>query len=156
MFIPLSISPFVGCAAILALLVSATASQSQEPSIQLTPIESVDAATRSMWLIDGIVVDAETSRPITDFAVTPATISTDDRGRTKLRWRDNLKRQMNSGRLRWPRTSGFSVMRFRVTAPGYRPAITQRIWRGGPHTQIKVRLKPAKPTITHRSGKQSS
>jgi hypothetical protein len=105
------------------------------------PIESVDAATRSMWLIDGTVVDSETDRPIRRFAVTPGTLSTDERGRTTIRWRDNLKREMIQGRLRWPRTSGFSVMRFRITADGYNPAISQRVWRGGPHTRIKVHLK---------------
>ncbi|PAY19803.1 hypothetical protein CKO51_09360 [Rhodopirellula sp. SM50] len=109
---------------------------------ELPPIESVDAATRSMWLIDGVVVDSVSSQPIPDFTVTPGSLSTDDTGRSTVRWRDNLKREMTAGRLRWPRTSGFSVMRFRVTAQGYRPAVTQRIWRGGPHTQIKVRLVP--------------
>ncbi|QDV83259.1 hypothetical protein [Planctomycetes bacterium TBK1r] len=109
---------------------------------ELPPVESVDAATRSMWLIDGVVVDSVSSQPISDFTVTPGSLSTDETGRSTVRWRDNLKREMTAGRLRWPRTSGFSVMRFRVTADGYRPAVTQRIWRGGPHTQIKVRLVP--------------
>ncbi|WP_182870822.1 hypothetical protein [Stieleria mannarensis] len=108
----------------------------------LPPIESVDAATRAMWLIDGGVIDSVTSEPIGDFIVTPGSLSVDDSGRSTVRWRDNLKREMKAGRLRWPRTSGFSVMRFRVTADGYRPAVTQRIWRGGPHTQIMVRLVP--------------
>jgi len=106
------------------------------------PLESVDAATRSMWLIDGVVVDQLSSLPLKNFTVTPGTLSTDEQGRTTIRWRDNLKREMKDGRLRWPRTSGFSVMRFRVTADGHSPAITQRVWRGGPHTRIKVRLRP--------------
>ncbi|MCS7470387.1 hypothetical protein NZK35_27370 [Stieleria sp. ICT_E10.1] len=117
----------------------------------LAPIESVDAATRSMWLIDGVVVDSVSSKPIPNFTVTPGSLSTDDTGRSTVRWRDNLKREMTAGRLRWPRTSGFSVMRFQVTADGYRPAVTQRIWRGGPHTQIKVRLVPVDGTHTKTS-----
>ena len=111
-------------------------------SAELPPVESVDAATRSMLLIDGIVLDAATLEPIAKFTVTPGSLSTDDQGKATIRWRDNLKREMNDGRLLWPRTSGFSVMRFRVTAQGYRPATTQRIWRGGPHTRMKVRLQP--------------
>lgn len=108
----------------------------------LPSVETVDAEVRSMWLIDGVVFDAETSKPIAEFTVTPGSLSTDDEGKSTIRWRANLKRDMKAGRLRWPRTSGFSVMRFKITAPGYVPAVTQRIWRGGPHTRIKIRLKP--------------
>ncbi|QDV42882.1 hypothetical protein Enr13x_27330 [Stieleria neptunia] len=132
--------------AVFAALLSGAAAAEELP-----PIESVDAATRSMWLIDGVVVDSVSSEPIPDFTVTPGSLSTDDAGRSTVRWRDNLKREMIAGRLRWPRTSGFSVMRFQVTADGYRPAVTQRIWRGGPHTQIKVRLVPVDEAQTKAS-----
>jgi hypothetical protein len=126
----------------LTCLLAATAIQSQDIPSETVPLESVDAATRSMWLMDGVVLDATSLRPLKDFSVTPGTLSTDQHQRTSLRWRENLKREMKDGRLRWPRTSGFSVMRFRVTADGYNPAVTQRIWRGGPHTRIQVRMKP--------------
>ena len=106
----------------------------------LPAVESVDAKTRSMWLIDGRVFDSKTNQPLKQFTVTPGSLSTDDSGRTTVRWRDNLKREMTDGLLRWPRTSGFSVMRFRITAKGYRAAVSQRIWRGGPHTQMVVPL----------------
>ncbi|MCA9136935.1 MAG: hypothetical protein KDB00_09250 [Planctomycetales bacterium] len=116
------------------------------PSVdtELAPVESVDAATRSMWLIDGIVIDADTSKKIDRFTVTPGSLSTDDAGKSMVRWRDNLKREMTEGRLRWPRTSGFSVMRFRVSADSYIPVTTQRIWRGGPHTRVIIRMKQIK------------
>lgn len=127
--------------AMLTCLLAATAVQAQDTGAETVPLESVDATTRSMWLIDGVVLDATSLQPLKDFSVTPGTLSTDQRQRTSLRWRDNLKREMKDGRLRWPRTSGFSVMRFRVTAEGYNPAVTQRIWRGGPHTRIQVRMK---------------
>ena len=127
--------------ATLTLLSAATTIHAQNDSPDLVPIETVDAATRSMWLIDGTVVDAKSLQPLKEFLVTPGSLSTGQQDRTTLRWRDNLKREMKDGRFRWPRTSGFSVMRFRVTAEGYQPAITHRIWRGGPHTRIQVRLK---------------
>ena len=104
------------------------------------PVESVDGATRTRWLIDGLVVDAISKEPIKSFVVTPGTMSTDDRGRAVVRWRDNLKREMSDGVLQWPRTSGFSEMRFRVTARGYRPLVTHPMRRGGPHTRIKVSM----------------
>ena len=126
--------------ALLALLTVSASLTAQEP--ELVPLESVDAMTRSMWLIDGTVMDAKTGQPVANFVVTPGSLSKDDAGKSTIRWRDNLKRPMKAGRLRWPRTSGFSVMRFRVTADGYKPLVTQRIWRGGPHTRILVRLQP--------------
>lgn len=119
--------------------------------IQLVPVESVDAATRSMWLIDGTVIDADTSEKIKKFTVTPGSLSTDESGKSTIRWRSNLKREMTDGRLRWPRTSGFSVMRFQVTADSYVPITTQRIWRGGPHTRIVVRMKQTKEISTSPS-----
>lgn len=120
---------------------AAPVGRGESPAVDLN---AVDAATRAMWLIDGTVVNAETREPIDAFLVTPGTTSTDDDGKTAIRWRDNLKRPMTEGRLQWPRTSGFSVMRFRITAPGYQPAVTHRIWRGGPHTRILVKLVPLK------------
>ena len=110
----------------------------------LPPLQTVDAATRSMWLIDGLVIDKQTGRRINRFVVTPGSLSADENGKSAVRWRDNLKREMKAGRLRWPRTSGFSVMRFRVTAEGYRPAMTQKVWRGGPHIRIRVVMAPVK------------
>jgi hypothetical protein len=106
------------------------------------PVESIDAATRAMWLIDGRVVDARSGQPIESFTVTPGTLSQDDQGRTTIRWRENLERDMEAGRLRWPRTSGFSVMRFRIRADGYHPALTPTIRRGGPHLRLNARLRP--------------
>ena len=130
----------------LACLFAATTAHAQDQMPDLAPIESVDAATRSMWLIDGMVVDAKSLQPLKEFLVTPGSLSTGQQDGTTLRWRGNLKRDMKDGRFRWPRTSGFSVMRFRVTAEGYQPAITHRIWRGGPHTRIQVRLKRVEGT----------
>lgn len=104
-------------------------------------LQDIDASTRAKWLIDGAVVDTVTGKAIKQFIVTPGTTSLDDAtGQTTIRWRDNLKRSMSDGRLQWPRTSGFSVMRFRIDADGYRPIITHEIWRGGPYTRIKVRM----------------
>lgn len=126
-------------AAVLLLIAAASPTIAQVPSNEL---ESIDAATRSMWLISGTVVDADSNKPVKAFTVTPGSLSTDDQGKTAVRWRDNLKREMSNGKLLWPRTSGFSLMRFRITAPGYQPAVTHRIWRGGPHTRMLVRIKP--------------
>lgn len=118
-------------------------------------LRSVPASTRAMWLIDGSVVDAETGKAVEQFIVTPGTIGSDEDGRTKIRWRENLQRKMKDGELRWPRTSGFSVMRFRVSAKGYHPVTTHRIWRGGPYTRMRVALKPkANQTATSDSNNQ--
>lgn len=110
---------------------------------ELPPVESVDAATRTRWLVDGGITDAVTGKPVQDVIVTPGTLAVGPEGRTVIRWRDQLKLKMKPGVFQWPRTSGFSVMRFRITAPGYRPVITQKIRRGGPHIRMKVRLEAA-------------
>lgn len=107
----------------------------------LPPVETVDAATRTRWLVDGVIVDAMTGQPVKEAIVTPGTLSVSSEGRTTIRWRDQLKLEMKPGSFQWPRTSGFSIMRFRVTAPGYHPAITQKIRRGGPHIRMKVKLR---------------
>jgi len=104
------------------------------------PLRSVDAETRTRWLVDGRVVDAASGKPIPVFTVTPGSLSTDERGRTELRLRENLAKDMRDGTLRWPRTSGFAEMRFRISAEGYRPVVTQRIRRGGPHIRMRIRL----------------
>jgi hypothetical protein len=127
------------CLSLIAVLIAGGEAFPQRPP--MVDLDSIDAATRAMWLIDGSVVDAATGESIPNFTVTPGSLSTDDEGKTTVRWRDNLSRDMADGRFQWPRTSGFSLMRFRVTAEGYRPAITHRIWRGGPHTRIHVRLR---------------
>ncbi|MCC9600396.1 hypothetical protein LOC67_07475 [Stieleria sp. JC731] len=111
----------------------------------LPPLESVDSASRAKWLMEGPVVDSETGRPIAAFTVIPGSISTDDDGKATIRWRDNLKREMGDGLLQWPRTSGFSVMRFKIVAEGYRPAISHIVRRGGPHTRTRVKLVKAEP-----------
>ncbi|KAA5547142.1 hypothetical protein FYK55_01630 [Roseiconus nitratireducens] len=111
-----------------------------EPPASLPPVASVDAETRAKWLIDGTVVDAETGAAIESFRITPGTLSSDEDGKIRIRWRDNLERVMSAGRLQWPRTSGFSVMRFRISADGYRPAVSHQISRGGPHVRMRVRL----------------
>ncbi|MEM0926607.1 MAG: hypothetical protein AAGJ83_11260 [Planctomycetota bacterium] len=102
----------------------------------------IDNTTRAMWLLDGEVIDRKTGKRIGDFVVTPGSLSTNDRGQTRVRWRENLARTMKNGQLRWPRTSGFSEMRFRVTAEGYLPFITHRIRRGGPYTRLRLRVDP--------------
>jgi len=116
-------------------------SRGDEPTPSAVPLEAVDAETRAMWLIDGQVVDASDGMPIESFTVTPGTLSIEPDGKTTVRFRDNLHREMTAGRLRWPRTSGFAVMRFRVSADGYRPLVTPRIHRGGPHVRIRVQLQ---------------
>ena len=109
----------------------------------LPPVESAEASTRARWMMDGAVVDAKSGKPIQKFEVTPGTDSIDpESGKVRVRWRDNLKKQMSGGALRWPRTSGFSVMRFRITAAGYQPLVTQMMRRGGPHIRIRVKLQP--------------
>ena len=105
-----------------------------------SPLVAVDGATRMKWLIYGQAVDASTGKPIPAFTVTPGTISVDETGKSVVRWRDNLKIEMQNGQIRWPRTSGFSQMRFRVSAKGYRPLVTHVIRRGGPHLRMKVSL----------------
>lgn len=119
---------------------------SQDP---LPRVESVDAATRTRWLINGTVVDRQTKQPVKAFSVTPGTTSIDATGKTTIRWRENLKREMTNGAFQWPRTSGFSVMRFRVTASGYDSAVTHKINRGGPHIRLRVQLNrsPKTPTL---------
>lgn len=102
--------------------------------------KTVDGAKRMKWLIDGSVVDSKSEQPLAEFIVTPGTLSVDDAGRTTVRWRDNLKIVMREGRFQWPRTSGFSEMRFRVSAKGYRALVTPAMRRGGPYTRIRVRL----------------
>ena len=116
------------------------AQQPAQESSSVVPLEKVDAATRSRWLLDGTVVDAESGKPIREFVVTPASLSTDDNGKTILRWRDNLNRTMRGGVLKWPRTSGFSVMRFKITAAGYRTLVTPTMPRGGPYVRIRIKL----------------
>lgn len=106
----------------------------------LPPVETVDASTRTRWLVDGVILDSATGKEVKGAVVVPGTLAITSEGRTTIRWRDQLKREMKPGVFQWPRTSGFSVMRFRVTAPGYHPVITQKIRRGGPHIRMKVRL----------------
>ncbi|MEL6106804.1 MAG: hypothetical protein AAFU85_12225 [Planctomycetota bacterium] len=121
----------------LSLLFSMT-SLAQEPG--LPELNGTDGATRMKWLIDGMVVDSRTGQPLTEFQVTPGTLSIGEDGKTIVRWRDNLKIVMREGRFRWPRTSGFSEMRFRVTSKGYRPLVTPAMRRGGPYARVRVRL----------------
>ena len=94
-------------------------------------------------MIDGWVVDATSGKPISSFQVTPGTDQqlTDAAG-ISVRWRDNLTKAMQGGAFKWPRTSGFSQMRFRVTAPGYHPAITHMMQRSGPYVRLCIRPKP--------------
>ena len=114
----------------------------------LAPVEQTNAATRTKWMIVGRAVDATTGKPLPSFSVVPGTDSIDDEtGKTVVRWRENLKRDMKAGQLQWPRTSGFSVMRFRISAPGYRPLVTQMMRRGGPHVRLRMKLRPEK-TLT--------
>ncbi len=107
----------------------------------LPPVDQSDAETRTKWLIDGTVLESESGEPISRFTVTPGTISIDAEGRSVIRWRDNLARTMNEGRLQWPRTSGFALMRFKVSADGYQDLTTQKIERGGPHIRLRVHLR---------------
>lgn len=123
----------------------ATASQQAEPTKpdqQFGPVESVDSLTRSMWLIQGTVHDALTGKPIPQVTMIPGSLSRDQSGKTVVRWRENLKRNMRD-QLKWPRTSGYSVMRFKLIAEGYQPIITQRVYRGGPHIRLRVKMHPA-------------
>ncbi|OYP28383.1 hypothetical protein [Rhodopirellula sp. MGV] len=114
--------------------------QSPAQSPALPAVENIDAASRAKWLMEGPVVDSESGLPIAAFTVIPGSISTDDDGKATIRWRDNLKREMKDGLLQWPRTSGFSVMRFRIVAEGYQPAVSPIIRRGGPHLRLKMKL----------------
>lgn len=122
------------------------------------PFEGVDNATRAKWLLDGNVIDAKTGKPIERFLVTPGTRTIDDQGETQIRWRENLAKKMSDGLLRWPRTSGFSEMRFKVTADGYRPLVTHSVRRGGPHTRVRIRLMPVNletnPTLRDEAAKR--
>ena len=124
--------------ALLFLLIPTTVLVAEDP-----PIVAVDGATRMKWLIRGVAVDAVSGEPIPALTVTPGTLSVDASGKSVVRWRDNLKIDMKGGQIRWPRTSGFSQMRFRVSAPGYQPLVTHVIRRGGPHLRIKVALVKA-------------
>lgn len=108
----------------------------------LPPLESIEAASRARWLIEGPVIDAKTGSSVEAFTVIPGSISTDDNGRATIRWRENLKREMKAGHLQWPRTSGFSVMRFKIIAEGYHPVVSPIIRRGGPHLRMRVKLRP--------------
>jgi hypothetical protein len=105
-------------------------------------VEDTDAETRAMWLIRGEVVNAVDDEPIESFVAVPGTMSNDADGKSVIRWRENLQREMRDGKFLWPRTSGFSLMRFRVRAKGFFPAITPQLQRGGPHTRMKIRMVP--------------
>ena len=120
-----------------AWLATAVAAEDDLPAV-----ERVDAASRAKWLLEGSVTDRQTGQPVGEFTLVPGSISTDETGRSVIRWRENLKREMANGVLQWPRTSGFSVMRFQVTADGYQPAVTHIIRRGGPHTRLRLQLIP--------------
>ncbi|MCO8120436.1 hypothetical protein NHH03_01710 [Stieleria sp. TO1_6] len=139
-FIPSMEIPVLFLAGVLASAVTVCWIAGADAASPPVPIESVDATTRATWLIDGMVIDAQTEQPIQSFVVTPGSLSVDDQGRSSVRWRANLNREMKQGMLQWPRTSGFSVMRFRITADGYLPVVTQQIHRGGPHTRMKLKL----------------
>lgn len=149
---PISLGRLIRCATLLcvACLVSpsalyaqkaANAQQKDESDEQLAPVEAVDSLTRSMWLIQGTVEDAVTGKAIPQVTMIPGSLSRNENGKTVIRWRENLKRNMRD-QLRWPRTSGYSVMRFQLVADGYQPIITQRVYRGGPHIRLRVKMLP--------------
>lgn len=125
-------------AQIILTFILSTTSLADEPV--LPSLDRTAGSVRMKWLVDGMVVDSKTGAPLPEFRVTPGTFSVGEDGKTVVRWRDNLKITMRDGRFRWPRTSGFSEMRFRVTAKGYRPVVTPAMRRGGPYTRVRVRL----------------
>ncbi|MEO1529703.1 MAG: hypothetical protein AAFX06_30160 [Planctomycetota bacterium] len=126
----------MSCTAIIFATLFSTAVLTEDA----VDLREVDGGTRMKWLIDGTVVDSKTGKPIEEFIATPGTFSVDDSGRSVVRWRDNLKISMRGGEFKWPRTSGFSEMRFRISANGYRPVVTPAMRRGGPYTRIRVTL----------------
>lgn len=113
-------------------------------------LADVDNETRAKWLLDGVVVNGADGKPVPSFRVIPGSLSTNERGETKIRWRENLARQMERGVLKWPRTSGFNEMRFQIVAQGFAPMVTHRIRRGGPYTRIRVTLTPEKTPQANR------
>ena len=102
------------------------------------------AAESRRLLIDGEVLDAQTSEPVKTFRVIPGVRYNrlpGSRGSLAV-WQPHMIREMNDGVFQWPRTRGYDEMRFRIEADGYRAATTTWLGKGGPHLRMKVHLRP--------------
>ena len=106
------------------------------------PLAALSATGR--LLINGQVLNAETTEPIKTFRVIPGVRYNGRRGsRSSIAvWQPHMIREMTDGKFEWPRTRGYDEMRFRIEADGYRPATTTWLGKGGPHLRMKVHLRP--------------
>ncbi len=123
----------VGC--LLLILIGALPAAAAEPLSE--------SETRRL-LIDGEVLNSETSQPIEKFRVIPGVRynrTPGSRGNLAV-WQPHMIREMNDGVFHWPRTRGYDEMRFRIEADGFRAATTTWLGKGGPHLRMKIHLRP--------------
>ena len=100
-------------------------------------------------LVVATVIDSETGKPIPQFHVLAGVpydrVSKD----STATWQPHTIRAANDGKFAWPSQRSYRTFRLRFESDGYKPAITDWIYKDGGQQTITIKLEPD-PGITGR------